>query len=234
VHTYADHDPEKKVKAAFRHSRPIIEQIRPLRHGQDLKFERFYTEAILANKGSSMGKVINLSGRLKNRISGDLPAGTPSSPPKESSSGGSETTIVDMTEARQQIINNERRDVKRTILTEFIGAFAVLPERGLMRISLYDISDRGISFDVELTEGRFLEGEEVAMRVYLNHKTYFPFVTKITYSRPIELDGITRHGANFADGTVNDVALHHFVKFIETVSASLKTDDGDIQVSHIS
>jgi hypothetical protein len=28
--------------------------------------------------------------------------------------------------------------------------------------------------------------------------------------------------------------LHHFVKFIENVSATLKTDEGDIQVSHIS
>jgi hypothetical protein len=172
-----------------------------------------------------MGKLIDLTERLKNRNQSDLV--TKPSPSKASE-------LVDMTEARQQIINNERRDVKRTILTEFIGAFAVLPERGLLRISLYDISDRGISFDVDMTEGRFLEGEEVAMRVYLNHKTYFPFITKITWSRPMEVDGIVRHGANFTPGTVNDVALQHFVKFIETVSASLKTDDGDIQVSHIS
>jgi hypothetical protein len=212
----------------------IIDQIGPQCHGLDLKFESFSTEETLANRGSGMGKVINFTGRPKNPISSNLPEGTRLASVESVTPSEAGTTVVDMTEARQQIINNERRDVKRTILTEFIGAFAVLPERGLMRIALYDISERGISFDVELTEGRFLEGEEVAMRVYLNHKTYFPFVTKITYSRPIELDGITRHGANFADGTVNDVALHHFVKFIETVSASLKTDDGDIQVSHIS
>lgn len=212
----------------------IIDQIGPQCHGLDLKFESFSAEETLVNKGSGMGKVINFTGRPKNPISSNLPEGTRLASVESVTPSEAGTTVVDMTEARQQIINNERRDVKRTILTEFIGAFAVLPERGLMRIALYDISERGISFDVELTEGRFLEGEEVAMRVYLNHKTYFPFVTKITYSRPIELDGITRHGANFADGTVNDVALHHFVKFIETVSASLKTDDGDIQVSHIS
>lgn len=173
-----------------------------------------------------MGKVIDLTERIKGRNHMESSNGL------ENSSSFHE--VVDMTEARQQIINKERRDVKRTILNEFIGAFAVLPERGLLRISMYDISERGISFDVEMVEGRFLEGEEVAMRVYLNHKTYFPFTTKITYSRPMESDGVVRHGANFVQGTVNDVALHHFVKFIETVSASLKTDDGDIQVSHIS
>ena len=173
-----------------------------------------------------MGKVIDLTGRLKARNHKEK------KPAKKATKA--KTEVVDMTEARQQIINNERRDVKRTILTEFIGAFAVLPERGLMRVSLYDISVRGISFDLELTEGRFLESEEIAMRVYLNHKTYFPFIVKVTYSRPLEQEGVIRHGANFTVGTVNDVALHHFVKFIENVSASLKTDDGDVQVSNIS
>jgi len=142
--------------------------------------------------------------------------------------------ILDMVEARQAIMSRERRQVKRTILTEFIGAFAILPERGLLKVTLYDISENGISFDVELTEGGFTEGEEVAMRVYLNHKTYFPFVMKVSNSRTFEAEGVVRHGANFVKGSVNDVALHHFVKFIETVSASLKTDDGDIQVSNIS
>src|SRR5687768_13571447 len=124
----------------------------------------------MVNRGKFMGDIIDLTGRLKARNHKENKPDTKSSkkPPE----------VLDMTEARQQIINDERRNVKRTILTEFIGAFAVLPERGLLRLSLYDISDRGISFDLEMTEGRFLEGEEVAMRVYLNHKTYFPFIVK--------------------------------------------------------
>lgn len=139
-----------------------------------------------------------------------------------------------MTQARQEMLSRDRREVKRTILTEFVGAFVVLPERGLMRVALYDISENGVSFDLELTDGRFKTGEEIAMRVYLNHSTYFPFTINISNSRIIEDENAIRHGANFVRGTVNDVALHHFVKFIESVSAVLKTDEGDIQVSHIS
>lgn len=142
--------------------------------------------------------------------------------------------IVDMTEARQAIINRERRNVKRTILTEFIGAFVVLPERGLYRVSLYDISEKGLSFDIDLPLGHYKKEEEVAMRVYLNHKTYFTFIAKISNTRVFEEENVIRHGANFVKGTINDVALHHFVKFIETVSASLRTDSGDILVSQIS
>ena len=169
-----------------------------------------------------MGKLLDITNRLnsqKDKHNRMVPQKAP---------------VLDMTEARQAIMSREKREVKRTILTEFIGAFVVLPERGLLKVTLYDISEKGISFDVELSEGGFKENDEVAMRVYLNYKTYFPFVMKVSNSRVFQFEGVIRHGANFMKDTVNDVALHHFVKFIETVSASLKTDNGDVQVSNIS
>jgi len=33
---------------------------------------------------------------------------------------------------------------------------------------------------------------------------------------------------------VNDTALHHFVKFVESVAPSLRKDDGDLLVSNFS
>lgn len=168
-----------------------------------------------------MAKVIDITSRVKpqNHLENTKAAAAP---------------VVDMTSAREEIINRDRREVKRTILTEFIGAYAVLPERGLMKVTLYDISESGIAFDLEPQEGMFLEGEEVALRMYLNHATYFPFSVKITNSRHLVDEGVIRHGAQLVKGTVNDVALHHFVKFIENVSAGLRKDDGDILVSNIS
>ncbi|UOE99758.1 PilZ domain-containing protein [Bdellovibrio reynosensis] len=169
-----------------------------------------------------MGKVLDITSRLK--VQNSL----------ENTKKEVGAEITDITEARQEILSRDRRDVKRTILTEFIGAFVVLPEKGLLKASMYDISDSGMAFDLELAEGGFTTGDEVAMRVYLNHSTYFPFTIRVTNSRAIEDEGVVRHGASFVKGTMNDVALHHFVKFIENVSASLKTDSGDVLVSHIS
>lgn len=179
-------------------------------------------EKIKSDIGGFMGKVLDITERINAR----------KKTPKAKSVG--KAPLLDMTEARQAVISREKRQVKRTILTEFIGALVVLPERGLLKVSIYDISDKGISFDVDITEGGFAEGEEIAMRIYLNHKTYFPFVVRIGNSRPFISEGVIRHGTHFVKGTVNNVALHHFIKFIETVSASLQTDDGDIQVSNIS
>lgn len=172
-----------------------------------------------------MGKVLEFKSRATSRNQkGNLDFSEPLE------KGG----VVDFTEVRQAMLNQDRRQVKRTILTEFVGAFVVVPDKGLLKVNLYDISETGIAFDLLESEGHFAPDEEVAMRVYLNHTTYFPFTAIVTHSRMIEEEGVIRHGANFLSGSLNDVALHHFIKFIENVSASLRKDSGDIMVSNIS
>jgi hypothetical protein len=150
-----------------------------------------------------------------------------------SGAGDTAADVVDMTERREAILSSERRQVKRTILSEFIGAFILVPEKGLQRVSIYDISENGVAFDMDLTGGGMREGEEVAMRVYLNQYTYFPFIVSVANVRALHDEGVTRHGCNFQKETPNHDALGHLVKFIESVSASLRTDHGDVMVSGI-
>ncbi len=145
----------------------------------------------------------------------------------------SKASIVDITEKRQEIIQDERRSVRRTILTEFIGVHAVVPGHGLQKCALYDISVNGVAFDLSKKQGHFSAGEEVALRVYLNHKTYFTFVVSVRSSRFIKEEAVYRHGASVLKETANREALEHFIKFIETVSANLKTDHGDVIVSNL-
>lgn len=135
--------------------------------------------------------------------------------------------VIDMTERRQEIIMEERRSARRTVLDSFIGAFCIVPKKGLLKVALYDISEDGLAFDMKSLEGQFPLNEEVAMRVYLSRDTYFPFVVKIQNVRVIEGEDVYRHGANFVKGSISDAALFHFVKFIENVSASLHRDAGD-------
>lgn len=167
--------------------------------------------------------VIDLKSRRKNQQGGH-----------ETGPTSAEAPVVDMTERRQEMLTHERRKVRRTILSEFVGAFVVVPGRGLVRAAIHDISDEGIAIDLEEELGSLNPGEEVAMRVYLSNETYFPFVVKVANARRITNELVYRHGCNFMKGTINDVALHHFVKFIETVSASLRTDHGDVMVSNLS
>ncbi|MCB9026219.1 MAG: PilZ domain-containing protein [Bdellovibrionaceae bacterium] len=142
-------------------------------------------------------------------------------------------SVTDISELRKEIINDERRRVKRTILTEFIGANVIVPGQGLVKVALYDISEGGLAFDLEEHMGQFKIGEKIAMRVYMNSSTYFPFIIEITHSVFIPEEQVNRMGASFVKDSINKEALHHFVKFIETVSANLRSDDGDVMVSNI-
>lgn len=144
-----------------------------------------------------------------------------------------EAGVIDITEMRSDALKEDRRKVRRTILTEFISVHTVVPGIGLMKVALYDINESGLAFDIEKQKGRFQAGEEIAMRVYLNQQTYFPFIVKIKHVNEIIDEEVHRHGVEFVNGTINDVALHHFVKFIENVSAALKHDRGDVLVSNI-
>jgi hypothetical protein len=150
----------------------------------------------------------------------------------EALAGGS-PAVIDMTEKRQAALKEDRRQVKRTILTEFIAVHAIVPGLGLMKVSLYDITENGLSFDLEEARGQFQVGENISMRIYLNHKTYFPFDVRVRHVTHIKDEAVYRHGGEFEKGSINDVALYHFIKFIETVSAGLKNDRGDILVSQI-
>ena len=173
---------------------------------------------------STKENVINLA--LRRRKSGKNSTEKPNQP-------GGEAAVVDMTERRESMIQDERRSVRRALLSEFIGVHVVVPNHGLMSVTLYDISQDGLAFDVPGAQGRFRTGEEVAMRVYLNHQTYFPFVVRVMNARVVSEDGVQRHGCSFLKGAMNAEALQHFVKFIETVTASLQTDAGDVVVSKL-
>jgi PilZ domain len=142
--------------------------------------------------------------------------------------------VVDFLKTRQQILFHERRQVKRTILSEFMSSMVVLPELGLMKVMIHDISHDGVSFDMETEKGQFKIGEEISLRVYLNQKAYFPVQVVIKHVTEIPEEGICRHGAEYLKELDNNVALQHFVKFVESASIGLKSDLGDLMTHRIS
>jgi hypothetical protein len=140
-------------------------------------------------------------------------------------------SVQSINEMRQDMISNERRKNRRTILSNFIGAFVVIPDLGLQAVALHDVSGEGMSFDTPIEAGRFRTGEEYAVRVYLSRDTYFPFNMKIKNTRELKVEGVYRHGGAFVKPGTNEEALRSFVKFVETISTILKKDSGDHLIS---
>ncbi len=139
--------------------------------------------------------------------------------------------VQNITEMRQDMLTNERRKNRRTILSNFIGAFVVIPDLGLQSVALYDVAGDGMSFDTPIEAGRFRTGEEYAVRVYLSRDTYFPFTMKIKNTRELKADGVYRHGGLFVKPGTNEEALKSFIKFVETISTVLRKDTGDHLIS---
>lgn len=147
--------------------------------------------------------------------------------------------VVDISPVREEFIQNERRQNKRIILNGFIGAHIVVPGKGLLKVNIYDISPLGLAFETLDEAGHFNERDELAMRFYFNHQSYFPFTIKVHSIRFASSEGVWRHGAKFlvANGqNINETddvgaAIHHFVEFLENVTKSLQKDSGDLKVS---
>ena len=83
-----------------------------------------------------MGKVIDLTSRFKTSV--------------DETKAKSKANIVSYEEKKNLMLVHERRQIKRTILSEFISAMVVVPDKGLIRVGIYDISETGISFDFYL------------------------------------------------------------------------------------
>lgn len=141
--------------------------------------------------------------------------------------------VLDMVERRQEMIRTERRRTRRNVLSEFVSAWVVVPEKGLLEVGLYDISIDGLSFDCTWKKGQFRAGEQIAMRVYLNQKTYFSFIVEVQHVLNVKDENVFRHGVKFIKEPKNEPALYHFVKFIEAISMSLQEDHGDLVASSI-
>jgi hypothetical protein len=165
-----------------------------------------------------MGDIIDLKARRKDSV--DL-----------GNEHESKTPVMDITNLRRQQIEYDRREAKRTILSGFIGASVLVQGRGLLKVSVFDISDGGISFDMHANAGHFREGEELAVRFYFSQKVYFPFFVKVSSVRVNSEEGVIRHGAQFVQERTNMMVLQQFIEFLEAVVVDLKNDNGDLFIN---
>lgn len=187
----------------------------------DLKLRQFLPIRSVSTNGGFMSKVIDLVPRLKTVAdpqSHQIQLDRKDMPHMDDEKSGFKPIIL-----------KERRVVDRTILSDMVSGMIVLPQKGLLKVQLFDISEEGLSFVLEPNMGSYSVGEEVALRVYLNHKTYFPLYVKIKHATFDTHENVARHGVEYVKGD-SDVALRHFVNFIISVSEGLKIDDGDLMI----
>lgn len=127
----------------------------------------------------------------------------------------------------------ERRAAQRVVLNQSVAAYIFVNTLGLIPTQIVNIHEKGLSFEFDSKFGSFYRGEEVHIRFYLNHEAYFKIPVRIAYSSEDETRGVTRHGASFLKDSETKDTLQYFVKFLQSLELSIKTDRGERVVGHL-
>ncbi len=149
-----------------------------------------------------------------------------------SNSAKSEGSVVCIEKERKQRTMKDRRKAKRVILTEYFSAYVQVPNKGLQEVVLYDLSKKGLAFDMSQESGCFNKNEIIRIRIYLNNYTYFPFNTKVAHTRHVEKEGVYRVGTEFLINKWNRYPLNSFVDFVKSINSEIKIDVGDMVINY--
>lgn len=141
--------------------------------------------------------------------------------------------LVDLTSFIKEQGAADRRKVQRVVLGHLIASHVVLPNLGLVQVTIRDVDETGLAFEMESFLGRFSKGDQVELRFYLNGQTYFRVHVEVAYSSIDEQSGQARHGSRYTEESLNQEALLHFIQFLRSVSVSLQTDRGERVVSNL-
>lgn len=194
-----------------------------------LKVETFFADEITSGEIMALkSNVIDMTARRKAQIRAEQ-THLNGRKPKAKKSEAPSAEVLELGARRREILTQERRRNRRTILSNFLGAYIVVPEKGLKEVTLYDISEGGVAFDLEKSEGSFRVTEELAMRVYISKEIYVPITVKVKNVREIADEEVYRHGTIF-EATQGDGVLEHFVRFILAMSQNLSRDPGDFKL----
>lgn len=96
----------------------------------------------------------------------------------------------------------DRRRARRRPILESFSLFIVVPKKGVHRLSVHDLSEVGMGFDLD-TEGESVAdfplktGDLIEVRFYLNQSLYLPLALEV--ARVDERAGVRKVGAAFKD-----------------------------------
>lgn len=121
----------------------------------------------------------------------------------------------------------ERRRSKRTDLLDTFSLFVSVPKKGPHRLKVYDLSDIGIGFDLDIEEEGMPEfpvesGDSLGLDLYLNQSLSIPL--QVVVRRVQVKEGVRRVGAEIASkDTAGASAVRAFLEMLEAISSVAKT-----------
>ncbi len=140
--------------------------------------------------------------------------------------------IVSISDLRAQKENKDNRKFKRVLFGNILGAFALIEQKGLLKVELVDISERGLRFKMPDYYGQFKKDENFAFRLYFSQEDYIPLEVKVVHKVVSDQEGPTEVQYGCSIQATDEVfqCLQHLVSFIQQYVAVSKQDHGDRQL----
>ncbi|MCM2324734.1 MAG: PilZ domain-containing protein [Oligoflexia bacterium] len=121
-----------------------------------------------------------------------------------------------------------RRSRRRTVLSTF-SLFVVIPKKGFHRLSIRDVSDQGIGFELDV-EGESPQdfpvstGEELSLNFYLNQSLYLQLKGKVVRLESLP-SGLRTLGVEFVDPAAPGMkAYRSFLQMLDEIIDSAKIE----------
>jgi hypothetical protein len=113
-------------------------------------------------------------------------------------------------------------------MLDTFSVFIVIPKKGLHRLAVHDISEDGMSFNIEIegelpSNSQTQEGESLDFRLYLNATLYIPLSIQVV--RVSEHHDGKRIGAEFQDKeSANYRAFLSLLHLLDNIESVLRVD----------
>lgn len=125
--------------------------------------------------------------------------------------------VVSLHEAREEKIEERRREFERVVFKSNFGAYTPVEGRGLQAIELVDISEGGILFQVAESSNYSLQpGDTTSVRLYFAAEAYISIDVKVARSFIAVENGraVHRYGCIMDKTMGSYAAFYHLVHFI--------------------
>jgi hypothetical protein len=145
----------------------------------------------------------------------------------------SDQKVVSLSNVRQEMIEEKRRDYERVVFRSSFGVFTYHEETGLNAIEILDISEGGMQFQTpEKSALRLEAGDIVPVRLYFATEHYISIDVKVvrSYSALEGGTAVHRYGCLMDKTMASYSAIYHFVQFITKCAEHGHKDERHLKV----
>ncbi len=144
-----------------------------------------------------------------------------------------ENTVINLTDIRQEKIDEKRREYERVVFRSSFGVYTVMEQLGLHAIEILDISASGLQFQVsEKSSLKLNMGDVIPVRFYFATDHFITVEVKVVRSFTAIENGsaVHRYGCLIDKEMASYGAIYHFVQFITKCAECGHKDETHLKV----